>query len=85
MPLVIKTGKDPDAAIGEAAQVILKGGIVAVPTESFYGLAVDATNERAIKRLLEIKKRPPDNPILILVSSIRALEKHVRGISTTAQ
>jgi len=85
LSLVIKTGKDPDAVIGEAAQVILKGGVVAVPTESFYGLAVDATNERAIKRLLEVKKRPPDNPILILVSSIRALEKHVRGISTIAQ
>lgn len=74
-----------DSALGEAAGVISRGGIVAVPTESFYGLAVDATNEQAIERLLVVKKRPPDNPVLILVSSIGALERYVKDIPAAAR
>ena len=67
MSVVIKTERDAGSALAEAAGVISKGGIVAVPTESFYGLAVDATNETAIERLLEVKNRRPDNPILLMV------------------
>ena len=55
--------------LDEAVKIISEGGIVAFPTESFYGLGVDATNANAIKRLFKIKKRDPDLPILILISS----------------
>lgn len=85
MSVVIKTERDAGSALAEAAGVISKGGIVAVPTESFYGLAVDATNETAIERLLEVKNRPPDNPILILISSSSVLERYVRDVSPTAR
>ena len=74
-----------DAGLIRAAKVISAGGIVAVPTESFYGLAVDATNERAIERLLEVKQRPPDNPILILISSVTGLEHYVPNIPENAR
>ena len=74
-----------DAGLIRAAKIISGGGIVAVPTESFYGLAVDATNEKAIERLLEVKQRPPDNPILILIPAVTGLERYVRSIPENAR
>ena len=67
-------------AIKRAAKILISGGIIAYPTETFYGLAVDATNEEAIKRLFLIKKRTPALPILILIPSVDALCRYVRRI-----
>ena len=71
-------------AISRAAGVILSGGVVALPTESFYGLAVDATNEKAIKRLLQLKKRQETHPILLLIDSRDVLEGLVKEIPRVA-
>ena len=48
---------DPDA-LARAIAVIRRGGVVAVPTETFYGLAADATHQMAVARIFEIKGRP---------------------------
>jgi len=71
--------------LAEAVKIISDGGIVAFPTESFYGLGVDATNPHAIKRLFEAKKRDHDLPILILISSIRELPQYVAYIPSRAK
>jgi L-threonylcarbamoyladenylate synthase len=71
-------------AIKEAADVILTGGVVAVPTESFYGLAVNVRDEKAIRRLIAVKKRPENNPILILVPSIDAVNGYVDSVPAIA-
>jgi len=71
--------------IQDAAQVILSGGVVAVPTESFYGLAVHALNERAIERLFAVKGRREDNPVLILIASEESLDTCVTGVSEGAR
>jgi L-threonylcarbamoyladenylate synthase len=68
-----------------AVRIISEGGIVAFPTESYYGLGVDPTNPRAIKRLFKIKKRDPDLPILILIPSLRDLPKYVSSIPQGAK
>jgi len=73
------------SAIQEAAQVILAGGIVAVPTESFYGLAVHALNENAIERLFAVKQRREDNPVLILIASKESLDSYVMEVSDRAR
>ena len=53
----------PDAAsIAEAAAILRRGGLVAFPTETVYGLGVDATNPDAIARLNQVKGRPPEKP-----------------------
>ena len=53
----------------EKAVIILKaGGVVAFPTETFYGLAADATNEKAVDRIFEIKGRSFNNPIALIIS-----------------
>lgn len=79
--------KDPesrDSDIARAAQIILSGGIVAIPTETFYGLAVNALDEKAIRRLLAVKKIRDSHPILILIPSRGLLHRYVRKISPLA-
>jgi L-threonylcarbamoyladenylate synthase len=71
-------------AILEAAKVILSGGVVAVPTESFYGLSVHALNEKAIERLFAVKGRREDNPLLILIASRETLDSYVTKVSDRA-
>lgn len=67
-------------AIKDAAEVILSGGIVAVPTESFYGLAVHALDEKAIGRLFAVKRRREDNPVLILIPSKEGQSSYVTEV-----
>jgi L-threonylcarbamoyladenylate synthase len=67
-----------------AADVIKAGGMVAYPTESFYGLGVNAADEEAIQRLFAIKKRRGDQPILILIHSIGVLGQYVAFIPEIA-
>ncbi|MFC1821130.1 L-threonylcarbamoyladenylate synthase [Thermodesulfobacteriota bacterium] len=73
-----------ETGIEKANEIILSGGLVAFPTESFYGLAVNATDEDAVRRLFLIKKRPVDQPILILIPSLEMLDQYVSNISETA-
>ena len=61
----------PDgAALGEAAAVLKHGGVVAFPTETFYGLGAAALDRRAVRRIFELKGRPETKPLLVLVDSI---------------
>ena len=71
--------------ISVGAETILGGGVVALPTESFYGLAVDATNAQAVEKIFAIKKRGPDLPILILISSIGELTEYVIEVPPAAK
>jgi L-threonylcarbamoyladenylate synthase len=63
-----------EAAIAEAAAVILAGGCVAVPTETVYGLAADATDSRAVAGIYEAKGRPSFNPLIVHVPELEAAE-----------
>ena len=56
-----------DEAIAEAARLILAGEPDAVPTETVYGLAADATNPEAVARIYEAKGRPSFNPLIVHV------------------
>jgi len=84
--LVLKadTSESTRMALNHAKEIILSGGVVAVPTESFYGLAVSVRDENAIHRLMLIKKRPEKNPILILISSADDLDRYVAQIPPLA-
>src|SRR5919106_7047544 len=61
-----------DHSIAEAARLILAGQPVAVPTETVYGLAADATNPEAVARIYEAKGRPAFNPLIVHVSNLEA-------------
>ena len=85
MLIKIATKKDLGPAITKAANLINSGGIVAIPTESFYGLAVNPTDVKAINRLFDIKKRRGDQPILILIPSVEQLDHYVDHVPDIAR
>jgi len=61
-------GGDPDA-LGEAAQLLRAGAVVAVPTDTVYGLAVDPLAPGAVARVFALKDRPTEVPVPVLVAS----------------
>jgi L-threonylcarbamoyladenylate synthase len=64
-----------DEAIAEAARLILAGEPIAIPTETVYGLAADATNAEAVARIYEAKGRPSFNPLIVHVPDLAAAER----------
>jgi L-threonylcarbamoyladenylate synthase len=77
MLIKLDTENNLKTGLKRAAESILSGGVVAIPTESFYGLAVNPTDVRAIKRLFDVKKRRGDQPILLLIPSVEHLDQYV--------
>ena len=66
----------PDADVLEqAAATLRRGGLVAFPTETVYGLGADALSETAVRRIYRAKERPDDNPLIVHVESLAAAEK----------
>jgi len=61
-------------AIAEAARLVLQGLAVAVPTETVYGLAADATSDAAVARIYEAKGRPDFNPLIVHVRDLAQAE-----------
>jgi L-threonylcarbamoyladenylate synthase len=59
---------------------LIKGDLVAFPTETVYGLGADATNEEAIARIYKVKSRPEGHPLIVHISSIGNLDKWARDI-----
>jgi L-threonylcarbamoyladenylate synthase len=64
-----------EESIAEAARLILGGQPVAVPTETVYGLAADATNAQAVARIYEAKGRPAFNPLIVHVLDLASAEQ----------
>lgn len=70
--------------INRAAHVIEEGGIILYPTDTIWGIGCDATNEKAIKRIYELKRRPESKSLIALVSSQNQLLRHVKDIPSLA-
>ncbi|MFN3959552.1 MAG: L-threonylcarbamoyladenylate synthase [Parvularculaceae bacterium] len=64
------------AEIAKAAAILRAGGIVAMPTETVYGLAADATNDLAVARVYEAKGRPAFNPLIVHVTDARMAKRY---------
>lgn len=63
--------------IAEAVRILRAGGLVAMPTETVYGLAGDARNDRAVAGIFEAKGRPSFNPLIVHVPDLQAAEQLV--------
>ncbi|MCS6818117.1 MAG: L-threonylcarbamoyladenylate synthase [Blastocatellia bacterium] len=78
----------PDApepeAIARAAAVLRRGGLVAFPTETVYGLGADALNPRAVARIFAVKGRPADNPLIVHIAWKEQLHEVARAIPESA-
>ncbi|MFQ9394513.1 MAG: L-threonylcarbamoyladenylate synthase [Lachnospiraceae bacterium] len=57
--------KADEASIRQAGQILKRGGLVAFPTETVYGLGADALNEDAAAKIYAAKGRPSDNPLIV--------------------
>ena len=75
--LAIDSEAPSTEALGLAAGILRQGGLVAFPTESFYGLGADALDPRAVERGFSIKGRPESKPLLVLVDSVTMAESLV--------
>lgn len=65
----------------EIVEVIKNGGVVIMPTDTIYGIIADATNEKAIQKVYEMKKRNENKPMLMLVNGIKMLNQYVSSIN----
>jgi L-threonylcarbamoyladenylate synthase len=66
--------------MGDAAGVLLAGGLVAFPTETVYGLGADACNAAAVARIYSVKGRPADHPLIVHVASMDGLGQWARDV-----
>lgn len=69
--------------VEEACRRLQRGEVVVVPTDTVYGLAVDAANAQAVEELFRLKRRPVERGIAVLVSDLTAAEKLVKLHSIT--
>jgi len=77
--------RDPEEVVlKKAAEVLSVGGLVAFPTETFYGLGANALDPQAVGRVYAVKGRPESNPLLVLVDSARMLQSLVEGVPAAA-
>ena len=70
--------------IDEAALVIRNGGVISFPTRHLYGLGADAFNVDAVNRVFEIKRRPDDKPLLVLIDKHYDLTRLVQNVPYAA-
>lgn len=71
--MIIKS-KNPES-IKKSIEILKSGGIIAIPTDTIYGLACDALNEKAVKRLYELKSRQKSKPIAIFAPNLEIAQK----------
>lgn len=72
-------------AIARAGEILKRGGLVAFPTETVYGLGGDALNENSSRLIYAAKGRPSDNPLIVHITNMEALEKIVTEIPPAAR
>jgi len=78
--------QEPDIEkIRVAAGLVRRGGLVAFPTETVYGLGADALNSKAVLALFDAKKRPLDNPPIVHVGYVRDVQWLVEDVSSEAE
>lgn len=72
-------------SVGKAAEILKNGGIVAIPTETVYGLAANALDENAVRSIFEAKGRPQDNPLIVHISNFEMIKPLVTEIPDLAK
>ena len=66
--------------VKNAAASLIGGNLVAFPTETVYGLGADATNQKAVARIYQVKSRPLGHPLIVHISSLSNLDNWARDI-----
>lgn len=74
-----------NSAQDEAAEIIRNGGLVAVPTETVYGLAGNGLDECAVKQIYEVKGRPAIKPLSLMVHGVEAMDEYCEDVPQAAR
>ncbi len=77
---IIDISTDEKNALEQAARIIRAGSVVAIPTETVYGLAANALDGEAVKKIYKAKGRPSDNPLIVHISDIEELDDLVAEV-----
>lgn len=77
--------EEKDALLREAGEILKNGGLVAIPTETVYGLGGDALNKASSQKIYAAKGRPSDNPLIVHVADMDSVERIVTVISEEAR
>jgi L-threonylcarbamoyladenylate synthase len=87
MPEILKVGAglSAETVFDRAAKIVIAGGVIAYPTETFYGLGVDATNENAIRKIYALKGRNFSSPISVIIAKEEDLLSLVQEVPIVAQ
>ena len=72
------------SSIEKAKSLLIAGELVAIPTETVYGLAANAFDENAVKKIFELKKRPAFNPLIVHIQSIDYLNEIAKNVPPIA-
>jgi L-threonylcarbamoyladenylate synthase len=83
-PIFFRTIVSDQAQIEKAAQLLAAGELVAMPTETVYGLAADASSPAAVAKIFAAKGRPADHPLIVHIGDIAQLEQWAREIPPAA-
>ncbi len=83
--LIKITPADNESVYEDAAQLLKEGQVVAIPTETVYGLAGNAYSEDAVKRIFEAKGRPQDNPLIVHISEFSEIYDLVSEVPQKAK
>lgn len=83
--LTVDAARPEPLLIAEAAAVIRRGGLVAFPTETVYGLGADALEAAAVRRIFEAKGRPSTDPLIVHLADRSWLDRVVRDVPARAE
>ena len=83
--LAIDPAKPDDKALAQAGEILRAGGVIAFPTETFYGLGADANREAAVEKIFRLKGRAVQNPISVIVDTEREVIPLVESLPVVAQ
>lgn len=78
--VVINITTEYDKALGKSAELLKSGEVVGIPTETVYGLAANAFDENAVRKIFEAKGRPSDNPLIVHIAKFEDLAPLVKEI-----
>ena len=83
METLLLPAQDPNT-VEIAANIIRNGGLVAIPTETVYGLGANGLDENAVRQIFAVKGRPQDNPLILHIAGAEEIERYAHDIPQAA-
>ena len=83
MPQILKVNSNIEDVSIQARKILLADGVIAFPTDTFYGLGADPFNQKSVDRIYKLKDREKSKPLILLINSKEQLKTLVKNITPT--